>query len=216
MQALLTSLAVLSISISALADAPAGHLQQAKIRYPYSLIGEDHGVLSEQDLAMSTCNTVPTPFASHDFSSYYWKCFESKGVSVQCDSGGEQDPHEGVMGFIVLDAAEGGESHDYIARRPWPIHECRQFIRDVRKRLRGTDYACIMGSGPSTDSKPPERMKYSWIFEAIRTRTGCESYFQQCDLSDLVKKGECEPSPLLGPILLSPDPNFWVWHKAGS
>ena len=112
------------------------------------------------------------------------------------------------MGLIVLTATNKPVSDDYAARRVWPIQDCRDFIRDVRKWLRGTDYACIMGSNPSLPSKPTGRMTYNWIFEAVRTSTGCRSYFQQCDLDDLVKKGECEPSPQIGPVRLPPDQRF--------
>ena len=78
----------------------------------------------------------------------------------------------------------------------------------VRKRLWGTRYSCIMGSDPAIRTKPPERLKISWVFEAIRTQKGCESYFQQCDLDDLIKNHQCKPSPLLGPIRLPPGRAF--------
>ena len=218
MQALLTSLVAFWISIGAAADVSIDHLQQAKIRYPYSLIGDDHGILGEQDLAISTCLTITTdPFVPHaSTGGVYWKCFESNAISVQCDSNGKADEHEGVMGLIVLNATEGNEAHDYIARRPWPIHKCRNFIQDVRKRLRGTDYACIMGSVLSWESTPQQHTKYAWLFEAVRTRRGCESYFQQCDLNALITNHQCKPSPLLGPIRLPPDHDFWRQHKASS
>jgi hypothetical protein len=209
MQTPLTLLAALLTSLGAAAGIPADHLQQAKIRYPYSLIGDDHGILSEQDLAMSTCYANPTPFSSTEgMGAFYWKCFETKKISTECDSNGEQDPYE--EGLLELTVTDRDESHDYIARRVLPLHDCQQFVRDIRKRLRGSRYACIMGSSPSMDNRPPELIKYTWIFEAIRTRKGCESYFQQCDLNDLIKEGGCEPSPLLGPIRLPPDPNFWI------
>jgi hypothetical protein len=217
MQAVLTLLTALSITISAWADSPVDQFQQAKIKYPNSLIGDDHGVLNEQDLAISTCDGTPAPFdPSTPFGGLYWKCFETKKVSALCDSNGKADEYEGVMGFIVLTADDGSDSHDYIARRAWPIHECYQFIRDVRKRLQATRYVCIMGSDPSMSTRPPERVKINWIFEAVRTKRGCESYFQQCDLDDLVKNGQCKPHPLLGPIRLPPDRDFWRRHKAGS
>jgi hypothetical protein len=217
MQAFLTLFTALLISISAMANDPADQLQQAKVKYPNSLIGDDYGVLSEQDLAISTCNGTPAPFdPTTPFGGLYWKCFETKRVSVLCDSNGEADEHEGVMGFIVLTAEDGGDSHDYIARRAWPIHECHQFIRDVRKRLRDTHYACIMGSNPSMNIRPPARVKIDWIFEAIRTKRGCESYFQQCELDDLIKNHQCKPHPLLGPIRLPSDRDFWRQHKATS
>ncbi|MGK5082638.1 hypothetical protein WDW37_04970 [Bdellovibrionota bacterium FG-1] len=218
MQALLTLLFAFWISTGATADVSVDHPQQAKIRYPYSLIGDDHGILSEQDLAMSTCHSMPiSPFVPHDpGGGAYWKCFESKTVSVQCESNGKADEHEGVMGLIVLSATEGDDAHDYIGRRPWPIQECRESIRDVRKRLRDTHYACIMGTSLSLENTPQQHSKYVWLFDAVRTRRGCESYFQQCDLNDLVKNGGCRPAPLLGPVRLPPDPNFWILHKSHS
>jgi hypothetical protein len=217
MQALLTLFAVVLISTTAMANDPADHLQQAKVKYPNSLIGDDHGVLSEQDLAISTCDGTPAPFdPSTPLGGLYWKCFETKKVSALCDSNGKADEHEGVMGFIVLTAEDGDDLHDYIARRALPIQVCHEFTRDVRKRLRGTHYACIMGSDPSMSTRPPERAKIDWIFEAVRTKRGCESYFQQCDLDDLVKNGQCKPHPLLGPIRLPPDRAFWRRHKTTS
>ena len=165
-----------------------------KNKYPYSLIGDDFGILSEADLAANTCDVQPQPFAIGS-ESMYWQCFDSKVVKFLCDSNGTVDPHEGVMGLIVLSAHKKNTWHEYIARRPWQIADCRQFGRSFIKTIKGTHHVCIAGSSPENKGALSKSNTTTWIFEKYKSSKGCESYFYgNCDLTYLIRHG-CKIEP---------------------
>jgi len=187
-KALLTLIGLFVAGTYSLA-APPNSINSARVKYPYSLIGKDFGVLNESDLAANTCDVHPRLFALGSDSSY-WRCFESKDVVFSCDSNGTADPNEGVMGLIVLEATDKSGQHEYIARRPWPIAECREFGSTFAVKIAGTQHICISGSSPGKSTDPSETKTTVWIFEKYKTTKGCESYFDgECDLTRLIKRG---------------------------
>ncbi len=164
-------------------------LGAAKMKYPYSLIGKDFGILNETDLAANTCDTEPRPF-SLESDSQYWHCFESKAVTFSCDSNGAADVNEGKMGLIVLSTKDKNEHHEYIARRPWKIEDCRDFERAFSDAISGSQHICISGSSPRKRTTPNDAKSITWIFEKFKTLRGCHSYFNgECDLNHLIKRG---------------------------
>jgi len=80
-----------------IADENKDHLTDVKKKFPYSLIGDDYGILNEDDLAIPTCHVLPRPYLNthvEDLNSFeYWKCFPTTGVQVDC-SGGIYDQDE--------------------------------------------------------------------------------------------------------------------------
>src|SRR4051794_7468672 len=126
---LLLSVASVSFASMLLADQNLlSPIQQARIKYPYSLIGDDFGILNEDDLAANTCDAIPQPFSYKSMAFIYWECFQTHNVSFICDQGdGIPDPHEGLLAFIVLKVSGEDGEREYLARRPWPMKSCRKF-----------------------------------------------------------------------------------------
>jgi hypothetical protein len=169
-------------------------LASAKAKYPYTLLGDDFGILNESDLAANTCDAYPKLF-SLGSNSLYWRCFESNAVTFSCDSSGIADPNEGVMGLIVLNINNKNARHEYLGRRPWPIVDCREFGKKFASLTKHTRHVCISGSSPGKSTDPNDTQTTTWIFEKYKTSKGCESYFEgDCDLTRLIKRG-CKPSP---------------------
>lgn len=167
------------------------HLEKLKSKFPYGLLGNDHGILTQNDLATNACSVVPRPFNqnSHFYPYEYWQCFEKKTISFDCDSDGVPDEHEGVMGLIVVKASIDGNLHDYIERRLWPIKDCKQFIRDAAALLKGSGYACISGSLIHTEMDHSGHPSTSWIFGRIKTKIGCEG--RDCDFKKAFNQKNC-------------------------
>lgn len=191
MQKIVTSLiGAFVVATSTLAAKPDS-LNSAKTKYPYSLIGEDFGILNEADLAANTCDIYPQPF-SLGSDSLYWRCFESKTVTFSCDSNGAADPNEGLMGLIVLNVNSKDGRHEYIARRPWPIADCRAFGRTFAAAIEGTRHICISGSSPSKSAPPRGTQITTWIFEKYKTSKYCGSYFEgRCGLLAFQRNHGC-------------------------
>lgn len=170
--------------------ADSNHLSELKSKFPYGLLGDDYGILSLNDLKRNVCGVRPRPFgtSSHHYPYEYWQCFESKAISFDCDSNGTPDEYEGVMGLIVAKASANGVRHEYIARRLWPIKDCRQFIRDATALLKRNKYACISASFIENE-KDRLGQSISWLFERIKTKKGCEG--QGCDFTRKFKQENC-------------------------
>lgn len=167
------------------------HVAELKSKFPYGLIGDDHGLLILNDLAINACDVVPKPLNpnSHYYPYECWQCFESKTVSFDCDSDGIADKYEGEMGLFVVKASTNGVQHEYIEHRVWPIKECKHFLRDAAALLKDTEYACISGSFIENEKDSSGHQSTSWLFERIKTKKGCEG--RECDFTKKYKQDNC-------------------------
>lgn len=178
--------------VSSLASGAADpHVEELKSKFPYGLLGGDHGILNLDDLAMNVCRVVPKPFEpdSRYYPYEYWQCFESKTISFDCDSSGIPDKHEGVMGLIVVKASISGVQHEYLEGRLWPIKECKRFLRDAAALLKGDQHVCISGSFNKNELDPSVPPLTSWMFDRIKTKNGCEGH--HCDFTQKFKQENC-------------------------
>jgi hypothetical protein len=152
------------------------HLQTLRSKYPYGLLSDDFGILTLNDLALNACYFKPEPFPPVDFTSTYeyWQCFESRTISLSCDSNGVPDEHEGIMGLVVVDAFTDGVKHEYIERRPWKIRDCKDTLKNIATLTKGTSHVCISGSFIETETDKAGKKTASWLFDRFKTRKGCE------------------------------------------
>ena len=166
------------------------HLTMLKSKFPYGLLTDDFGILTNDDLAINDCLATPTPVAVRSHAYSYWQCFESKKISFSCDSSGIPDKYEGVMGLVVAGITTDPIRHNYIESRLWPIKDCKRFVKDAAKILKGTRYACISGSVIGNEfTSIPEKETMSWTFERIKTKKGCEG--RNCDFTKEFKRNNC-------------------------
>lgn len=180
-----------------IADSGPDHLSEAKKKFPYSLIGDDFGILTADDLAIPTCRVFPEPYHEvhgKDGNSFaYWKCFPTTNVQVDC-SGGSYDHGEHeiltVMGIIIKDSSEINE---YMTRRAVPLSSCKSWQQDWKRLSQNQSHVCFSGSPLSKESVLEggrSVLSYGWIFESFKTKRGCSSYFVGgCSLSYQIKHG---------------------------
>lgn len=193
----------------AIATRMNNHLfDEAKKRFPYSLIGDDYNILDADDLAIVTCRTIkplqysPSKHTSNDYNiSIYWKCFSTANVLVDCDGGGSYDKSEHdfltVMGIIIK---SDHEINEYITRRAISVKACKNWKRAWERLSKNQTHACfsgqILNSNTIVENNKPIK-RFSWIFESFKTNLGCDSYFDQgCDLKHQIKTG-CKVSSFL-------------------
>jgi hypothetical protein len=157
----------------------------------YGLLGDDHGVLTLNDLAINACFVVPKQFkATSPYYPYeYWQCFKSKSISFDCDSNGIPDEHDGVMGLIVAKVTAHEQRYEYMTSRFWPIKDCKRFLRDVALLFKSTKCACVSGSYINKDKDSSDHLSTSWLFGRIKTKKGCEGH--HCDFTRKFKKENC-------------------------
>jgi len=169
------------------------HHKSLTSKHPFDLIGDDYDILNEEDLIINECATEPEPFSSKAIYFSYWQCFEAKNVSILCDHGGIQDPKEGIQAFIVLEVSQKKSNHEYIARRPWALKSCKNFVKGFRRLTKDTKHVCISGSLINNQEIDKNgRTNTSWVFDKYKTKNGCDSYFEgECSLKYQIKNG-CE------------------------
>lgn len=168
------------------------HLAELKSKFPYGLLGDDHGVLTVKDLAINACDVYPKQFNAnrHQYYPYeYWQCFESRNISFHCDSNSVPNEHEGVMGLVIVKTSINHIQHEYLERRLWPIKDCKGFLKDVAALLKGAQYACISGSFIENKMDHSGHQSTSWIFERIKTKKGCEGH--DCEFDKKFKQDNC-------------------------
>ena len=177
--------------ISGITTAESGHLAELKSKFPYGLLTDDYGILNVSDLAINACIAEPRIFnpENHYHPYEYWQCFESKTISLRCDSSGIPDEHEGIMGLVVVKVSSKNGQHEYIERRPWPLKECKDFVKDATVLLRGTRYACISGSVIEQENDGSSHPTTAWVFERLKTKKGCEGH--DCVLTKNFKRDSC-------------------------
>lgn len=159
-----------------------------------SLIGEDFGLLTKDDLAINTCTALPVPFSSESKSFPYWQCFPVMGSSVECD-GREYDPHEKseltILAFVVR---KEGKTHEYLSRHAIPLGACHEYQNIWRRLTQHQEHVCIRGPLIRIESRSTAAVSGHWIFDAFKTRAGCDSYFAGgCSLSYLMQEEGCVP-----------------------
>ena len=170
------------------------HLLALKSKFPHGLLGEDYGILTMGDLAINACYFKPEPFPPSPLSSpyEYWRCYESKRVSLACDSSGIPDKHGGTMGLVVVTAYTDQVKNEYIERRPWPIRECELFLKDLAALAKETSHVCISGSFIEDETGEAGHKTSNWLFERLKTRQGCEG--RGCAFTDKIKRDNCPDS----------------------
>ncbi|HWU42073.1 MAG TPA: hypothetical protein VN132_01505 [Bdellovibrio sp.] len=178
--------------ISSATFAAPNHLAELKSKFPFGLLSDDYGILSVNDLAMNACDVEPKKFnpEKHHYNPYeYWQCFESKSLSFICDSSGVPDEHEGIMGLVIIKASVNHIHHEYLERRPWPIKDCKGFLKDAADLLKGVQYACISGSFIENEIDHSGHQTTSWVFERLKTKKGCEGH--DCEFTKKYKQENC-------------------------
>ncbi len=170
--------------------ADNAHLAKLKSKFPNGLLSDDYGVLNLKDLALNACRLKPPPFIPGATHSYqYWICFERKNVLPTCDDEGI-DETEGHIGRVNIEARNKEMVYQFFESRPWPIRDCRSFVKDLKKIMKGTSHACISASSISKEEKNEKgQMERIGFLHRFKTRTGCEG--EECELTKKFKKEYC-------------------------
>jgi hypothetical protein len=167
--------------------ADSAHLAELKSKFPNGLLSDDHGVLNIKDLALNACRLKPPAFAPGATNTYeYWICFENKSILPTCYDAGV-DETEGHVGRVYIDTHDSEMSYKFFERRPWPIRDCRNFVKALRKIMKGTLHACISASSITMEEKNDRgQMERVGFLHRFKTRKGCEG--EECELTKKFKK----------------------------
>lgn len=155
-------------------------------KVPIYRIGRLYGLLTEEDVAISSCIAHPSPFSLHESSPHpYWQCFSLQASAFECEEADENE--EGRTAILAIVLKKDGIIHDYLSRRAVPLDACNSHKDDWIRLTSNQSFICISGSLINDDTDEKYR---SWIFESYKTPKGCASYFQGgCSLAHKVQHG---------------------------
>ncbi len=161
--------------------------------YPFTLLGEDYGLLTDDDLAISSCVAKSEPFSVRNFTPHpYWQCFSTQNADFICDVG--ETDENGVTAILAIVLKKDGIIHEYLSRRAISLEVCKEFASEWRRLTEQQEYVCISGQFINPSKGESDANTLSWIFESYKTAKGCDSYFEGgCSLAYKIKKG-CNPA----------------------
>lgn len=155
-------------------------------KYPYQLLSNDYEILSEANLKRYTDGIFPKRF-NWDITGFdYWQCFPAKNVTVWYDKGTydpydkvvRSDPHISIQATPMV-------IHEYEPRRNFSIDYAKEKAAAWKRLMKNQQYVCIGGAFAGTHKKTvngKEIIEHGWIFENLKTKKGCDSYFSGwCD-----------------------------------
>jgi hypothetical protein len=174
--------------------AETTHLKSLHSKYPHALLGNDFGILKEDDLAINSCTADPIPFSKTSTSYPYWQCFEVSKTKIECDGHKYAESEKMRFSLLVLSAVTKEGNHEYFHDRMMPLGACREFIRDWKRLVKGQEYVCISGSFVNKNADETDRPVLLWDFDRFKTRRGCSSYFEGgCSLKYQRRVHGCKP-----------------------
>jgi hypothetical protein len=161
-------------------------------RYPNVLLTNDYGILNENDLVSRPWEGKPIPFsisAKKGHPYIYWQCFPRENISITLKdkgySGSEIGGDDNFGDLTIEVILDHGISHEYQMRRPWSVSGYAERFKYWQRFMKNEKYVCLAGSSgflEETKGKNVKRQRYSWIYEKLKTKKGCDSFFAgQCN-----------------------------------
>lgn len=158
----------------------------AQKKYPYSVLTNDYGILNEKDLDTLKLGVKPPTFLPEEGHSFlYWQCFPRDRISISLkDMGYTSEDIGGKENYSALKIMVSNDSnayHEYSMRRVWATSTYADRFNLWLKLMRNEKYVCLLGDFVYRKKIKGAITQY-WIFEKIKTKKGCDSYFAgDCD-----------------------------------
>lgn len=167
----------------------------AKNKYPYTLITNDYGILNDNDLAAFTWGGTAKPFSAEAARGEFniWQCFPRGFVMVTLSDTGHSSDEFGWkknVAYLEIDVLTNKDirdkehiKHHYEMRANWTITGYQKRFNKWLKLMDGEKYICLAGHFVTLEKEARDGktwITYSWIFEKLKTKKGCDSYFDGC------------------------------------
>ena len=160
----------------------------AKEKYPYPLLTEDHDILNENDLGAFTWGFKPRLFTTEESSGQYnyWQCFPREQVKVSLEDIGYSSTELGWknnVAYLKINVmTDKGIIHAYEMRANWSIKDSQKRFNKWLGLMKGEKYVCLAGEFVRREHvvRGIFREEYGWVFEKLKTKKGCDSYFDSC------------------------------------
>lgn len=181
------SLAIISFLIFFPLITPALN-KEKKLKYDYLLLTKDYGILNESDFINLTKKIIYPTSKERIPSGIYWQCFPNKNISLILEdfgySGEELYWKENFSLLTFKIKTSENTSEEYILSHPYGMSENMEILLRWKKLIKNQEYICISGSHFTKNKEIKKGKNITtnlWIFEELKTKKGCNSYFyNQC------------------------------------
>jgi len=169
---------------------------KVKQKYPYPLITKDYDILSENDLGSFTWGLPQKQFIATEGTTgpyNYWQCFPRENVMVTLSDTGQSSDELGWKNNVAYlkirvftdkyMEKKTDIQHVYEMRTNLSITDYQKKFNKWLKLMKGEKYVCLAGHFVDLDKKVMNGrtwITYGWIFEKLKTKKGCDSYFDSC------------------------------------
>lgn len=161
---------------------------EIKKKYPYPLLTDDYGILTENDIAAYTWGLKPRPFTTEGPSGEYtyWQCFPRELIEVTLTDTGQTASEFGKDNIADLQIrvhVKPNLIHQYDMRARWGVMDFEKRFNKWQKIMKNENHVCLAGSFTSLEHELENakvREIYQWTFEKMKTKRGCDSYFDSC------------------------------------
>lgn len=175
-------------------NANAASLKAQK-KYPYTLITNDYGILNDNDLGSFAWGGTAKPFSAEAARGGFniWQCFPREFVMVTLSDTGKSSEELGWkknVAYLKIDVLTTKDiqvnehiKHQYEMRANWTITGYQKRFNKWLKLMKDEEYVCLAGHFVNQEKKiinGKTWITYGWIFEKIKTKKGCDSYFESC------------------------------------
>lgn len=154
--------------------------QQSLKKYPHQLLSQDYGILNEFNLKKYTDGIFSKPFDWKISGLDYWQCFPTKNVSVWYKKGSYDPDEKVVRGNPHITIKASSLVHDYEPQGSYSLDYAKEKVTTWKRLMKNQKYVCIGGAFAGTYKKienGQEIIEHGWIFENLKTKKGCDSYF---------------------------------------
>jgi hypothetical protein len=165
------------------------HMKNLKKKYPYGLLGDDHGILTEEDLAINACIAEEQPFPPLSEAYPYWQCFPVRSTKIVCDISDYDSDLKSDMAILDFEIRNGRSNHDYLSRRAIELSDCKDFQADFRRLTEGQNYVCVSGGYRRSATNDKGVQTTYWVFDKFKTNLGCSGFFGLCEWEAQKKEG---------------------------
>ena len=181
------TLILLQLVVASFAATTTLQGDQLKAKYPFALLGDDHGLLTEEDLAINSQKADPEPFSPESTAYPYWQCFPRNQMYFDCEFTQYDASEKSKLAILAIGYHKNGETQEYLSRRAIPISACHAHKQDWNRLTKNQNYVCMSGIFIETQIEPDKgtpTKSSAWIFDRFKTAQGCDSYFVgDCRLS---------------------------------
>ncbi|MEW6058480.1 MAG: hypothetical protein AB1540_17935 [Bdellovibrionota bacterium] len=166
-------------------------------KYPYGLLTDSYGIVTEDDLAFDNSEVETTPYdPNKSLAPMYWQCFASFQVEAIYRSWPMDDDRgrPGTSCAPEFYVRINGELQIYADRRGHDLAYCKEVVWAWKKLTKDMPTVCLNGSGGFYNEEKGQGKYKLWTWEKFKTKRGCYSYFVgQCRTKGCAR-GKCKRS----------------------